>query len=107
MWAVVKIHRVLCANPRWRKELQLSLERSRSALLTVIHGAEKDGCWHCSELGRDVGEVRDAMQLVGEHAWRWQSFTYKGDVSPDVIAILELSAKETTPGINWAKSGAY
>ncbi|KAG9028784.1 hypothetical protein FRB95_006064 [Tulasnella sp. JGI-2019a] len=61
MWAVIKIHRRPGINPRWREDVDLVLERSRSAPLTVVYGVGKErydseirdwrtifNCGHCT-----------------------------------------------------------
>ncbi|KAG9014103.1 hypothetical protein FRB94_014195 [Tulasnella sp. JGI-2019a] len=89
MWGVIKIYRRPSINPRWRKDLDLVLSRSRSAPLTVVYGigAEK---YDIATKPEDMDEVGDIFKLVHNHAARLQTVLYNGSLSPAMAAILQL-----------------
>ncbi|KAG9009526.1 hypothetical protein FRB94_014189 [Tulasnella sp. JGI-2019a] len=87
MWAVIKIHRRPGINPRWREDVDLVLERSRSAPLTVVYGVGKER--YDSEI-RDVRVVGEIFKLIGNHISRLQTIIYSGALSSTVATVLEL-----------------
>lgn len=86
LWSVAKVHRQPDDDPCWRENLLLALEKSKNQPLRVVYGHTGDsGEW-------DIKAVEEFMQVMGEHADRWQSIDYTGYYSGAVIAEMERQA---------------